>query len=160
MSGERREQPMKDGQALDRLTENVETWAKSYRHVDDEERWERDFLAKFDSQAADLARRSTASTRSFGARDWILAVVFWSFLAFVVFIGSVLLMQLEGTWRIVFAVFAALIAAVGIWQSYLEATSVKRHADKLEKKREWLLGVTRKVMTRTLVERRTARGRS
>lgn len=144
---------LKDGQALDRLTESVEKWARSYNRLDDAERWDEDFRNRFASSAKTLARKSTPEARPFGVRDWVLAVVLWLAIGAFVFIGSILLMQLDGTWRIVFAVFAGLIALVGIWQSYLEVTSAKRAADKLAKKEEWLLAVSRKSMTRILNER-------
>ena len=151
---------MKDGQALDRLTEHVESWARSYRHLDDPDRWDGDFAAKFESEANDLARRSTPRARPFAARDWILAIVLWGLIAGTVWVFSYYVMQLDGTWPIVFAVFAVLIAAVGIWQSYLEVTSEKREADKLVKKQQWLLGVTRKVSHRVFAERHAKRASS
>ena len=144
---------LKDGEALDRLTKAVEQWAKRYRHADDPERWDADFAERFGTEAKDLARRSTAKARRFTVRDGVLAVIVWGLLAGVVFVFSTFVMQLDAAWQAVFAGFAVLIAAVGIWQSYLEVTSAKRAADKLAKKEQWLLGVTRKSMHRVLAER-------
>lgn len=149
---------LKDGQALDRLTERVERWATSYKHLDDPARWDTDFQTKFEPDASDLARRATAEARPFAGRDWVLAIALWGVIGGIVWIFSTFVMALDGTWRVVFAIFAALLAAVGIWQSYLEVTSEKRVADKLAKKEQWLLGVTRKVANRILGERAAAKG--
>lgn len=145
----------KDGQALDRLSTEVEQWARSYSRLRDESRWDDDFESRFQPRAADLARRSTPAARSFEARDWILGVAVWALLGALVFVFSVFAMQLDATWQLVFAGFAVLVAAVGLWQSYLEVTSVKRAADKLARKEQWLLGVTRK-RARQVLEQRAA----
>lgn len=149
---------LKDGQALDRLTERVEAWARSYSRLSERERWDADFADRFQAPAADLARRTTPAARRFGARDWVLAIAVWVFIAGAVYVFSFYVMQLDGVWPSIFAVFAVLIAAVGVWQSYLEVTSTKREADKLAKKEQWLLGVTRKTAHRILGERAAAKG--
>lgn len=149
---------LKDGQALDRLTERAERWARSYRHADDVERRERDFAERFEGEAADLARRSTGAARPFEPRDWVVAIVLWCLIGAVVWLFSVFAMSLDDTWRIVFAIFAALIAAIGVWQSYLEVTSERRAADRLAKKERWLLGVSRKAAERIFAERAATRG--
>lgn len=151
---------LKPGKALDLLTEKVEKWAGNYRKLGEPERWEPDFEAKFARDAADLASRSSASARRFVARDWVLAIVLWGMIAAIVWVFSLFVMQLEGAWPIIFAVFAVLIAAVGIWQSYMEVTSEKRAADKLAKNEQWLLGVTRKTANRILTQRAAASGPS
>lgn len=151
---------LKDGQALDRLTERVESWARSYRFLDDPDRWDTDFAAKFEREAGDLARRATPEPRPFAARDWLLALVLWGLIAGTVWVFSYYVMQLDGTWPIIFAVFAVMIAAVGIWQSYLEVTSEKRYTEKLAKKEQWLLGVSRKASHRIFAERQAKRASS
>lgn len=148
---------LKPGKALDLLTEKVEKWAQSYRHLDEPDRWDTDFQAKFQDDAAALARRSTAEARRFEARDWFLAILLWALIGGIVWVFSFLVMQLEGTWPIIFGVFALLVAIVGIWQSYTETTSEKRAADKLAKSEQWLLGVTRKAANRILTQRAAAR---
>ncbi|GGA76704.1 hypothetical protein GCM10011490_29340 [Pseudoclavibacter endophyticus] len=153
-----REPELKPGKALDLLTEKVEKWATSYRRLDEPERWESDFEARFRREAAELARRSTAEARRFEARDWFLAVILWALIAVMVWLFSVFVMQLDGVWPLVFAAFAVLVGAVGVWQSYLEVTSEKRAAGKLAKNEQWLLGVTRKTANRLLSQRAAARG--
>ncbi|MGO2110972.1 MAG: hypothetical protein ACTH31_05110 [Pseudoclavibacter sp.] len=149
---------LKPGKALDLLTEKVENWAQSYRRLDEPERWGTDFESKFQRDAASLAGRCSQAARRFEGRDWGLAIALWLAIGVVVWVFSVFVMQLDGSWPIIFGVFAALIAAVGIWQSYVETTSEKRAADKLAKHEQWLLGVTRKNATKILTERAAARG--
>ncbi|WP_371029374.1 hypothetical protein [Pseudoclavibacter sp. JSM 162008] len=145
--------PLKDGEAMDLLTDRAEHWAAQYRNLSDPDRWRADYDAHFAAPALQLAKRCTLGARKFGARDWILALVLWFLIGGTVFLASNFLMQLEPTWQIVFAVFAGLIAVVGIVQSYLETTSEKRATKRLAAKNEWLLNVSRKAAMATLNSR-------
>lgn len=144
---------LKDGQALDRLTERTEEWARSYGRIRDESRWADDFDARFAKQADSFAEQCTPAARRFTARDWILAIVLWAMIAMIVFVGAVVLLSLQGTTTLVFLAFAVLVGVVGLWQTYLETTSEARAAKKLEKKREWLYSVSRKAAMSILQQR-------
>ncbi|WP_068492926.1 hypothetical protein [Pseudoclavibacter helvolus] len=144
---------LKDGEAMDLLTDRAERWAGKYKNLSDPERWRSDYDEHFTAPALQLAKRCTLEARPFGAKDWILAFVLWFLIGGTVFLASNFLMQLEPTWQIVFAIFAALIAVVGIVQSYLETTSEKRAAKRLSAKHEWLLNVSRKAALATLNSR-------
>lgn len=144
---------LKDGEAMDMLTERAERWAAKYKQLSDPERWRSDYDEYFTAPALRLAERCTLAARAFGPKDWILAFVLWFLIGGTVFLASNFLMQLEPTWQIVFAVFAVLIAAVGIVQSYLETTSEKRAVKRLAAKHEWLLNVSRKAALATLSSR-------
>ena len=147
--------PMADGAALDQMTEAAEAWARKYRNLEGgEDDWRRDFDERHAARAEQLAEASTAPARPFAARDWILGIVLWLLIAAAVFVFSVLVMQLQGTWTIVFGVFALLIAGVGLWQSYAETSSATRAATRLEKKRSWLMDVSRKAAFDVLRGRR------
>lgn len=150
---------MKVGKALDLMIEKVEAWAKSYKWPDQPEKWEPAFEQKFQPEAQILARRSTATPRRFEAKDWVLGIVLWGIIAACVWVFSFFVMQLDEMWPWVFAAFAVLIAAVGIWQSYQEVTSEKRAADKLAKNEQWLLGVSRKTVARVMATRIAKRER-
>lgn len=156
---DRAPRPLRDGDALDRMTEGVEAWAASYRPSADESRWEADFERRFAPLAAELAERSTPEARPFRAGDWVLAIALWAAIAGAVFSFSLLLMRPEGLWVPIFGAVALGIAVVGIRQSRLELSSERRVAEKRAKKEQWLLGVTRKTMIRRLRERRAAEGR-
>lgn len=135
------------------LTDRAERWAGKYKNLSDPERWRSDYDEHFTAPALQLAKRCTLEARPFGAKDLILAAC-----ALVPHRRHglprlELLMRLEPTWQIVFAIFAALIAVVGIVQSYLETTSEKRAAKRLSAKHEWLLNVSRKAALATLNSR-------
>ncbi|PPG04265.1 hypothetical protein C5E06_05590 [Pseudoclavibacter sp. RFBI5] len=144
---------LKDGEAMDMLTDRAERWAAKYKNLSDSERWRSDYDEHFDAPALQLAKRCTLEARPFGVKDWILALVLWFLIGGTVFLASNFLMQLEPTWQIVFAVFAVLIAVVGIMQSYLETTSERRAAKRLAGKKDWLLSVSRKAAMATLSSR-------
>lgn len=137
--------PLSDGKALDAMTTDAEAWARKYRPAaGGEEAWGRDFDARLGRRADELAAASTAPARRFRARDWVLAVLLWLVIGMAVFVFSVAVMQLSGTWTIIFGVFAILVAAVGLWQSWAETTSAARAEKRLAKKRRWLADVSRK----------------
>lgn len=153
-------EPLRDGAALDRMTERVEAWAASYARLDDASRWDADFERKFQPLAAALAERATPPARRFQARDWALAIVLWTVISGAVFTFSVLVMRLEGAWLPVFGAVAVTIAIVGVRQSYLEVSSERRVTAKRARKEQWLLEVTRKIMRGKLRERAARRDAS
>ncbi|MDJ1371853.1 SdpI family protein [Gulosibacter molinativorax] len=141
---------LKDGQAVDQLSDRAERWAKKYKNQSDEKQFLVDFDAKFRPEAAKLAAQCTVGARPFGLKEWIIAVPLWLILGAIVFFGSVLLMQPTGVWFWVFLVVAVLIAIVGIAYVYYDTTSEKRAAKRLADKVDWLLGVSRKTATDTI----------
>ena len=146
--------PMPDGKALDEIIEASEKWARSYRRLEEpEETWKADYEARQAGLIDRLAEQTTAPARPFQARDWILAIVLWLLIAMAVFVFSVVVMSLSGTWTIVFGVFALLIAAVGVVQSYRETTSGPRAAKRLAATRERIEGVGRRAALDLLRER-------
>lgn len=137
--------PMADGKALDEMTEAAEAWARKAKLPEGgEDAWRRAFDERLGGRADQLAAKSTQPARPFEPRDWILALILWLLIGMAVFVFSVFVMQLQGTWTIVFGAFAILLAGVGIWQSWSETTSERRAAQRLEKKRAWLMDVSRK----------------
>ncbi|KAB1642676.1 hypothetical protein [Gulosibacter chungangensis] len=138
---------MKDGEAVDRLSDRVERWAKKFQRANDEEGFLEGFEAKFRPEAEELARQCTPPARPFGLKEWIIAVPLWLILGAIVFVLSLLVMQPTGIWLWLFAAVGVLIAIIGIGYVYFDTTSEKRAAKRLADKTEWLLGVARRTGT-------------
>ncbi|MGO1545230.1 MAG: hypothetical protein ACTHXA_12925 [Gulosibacter sp.] len=148
--------PLKDGEALDRLSDRAERWAKKYAQPNDEDAFRADYDKKFRSEAEDLATKSTQGARPFGLKEWILAVPLWLILAGGAFVLSILLMQPDTLWFWIYAAIAVLIFLAGIGAVYFDTTSEKRaqkrHADKVE----WLLNASRRNAMDVLRGRQTS----
>lgn len=135
---------LKDGQAVDRLSDRVERWAKKYRKSDGDSTFLEDYDAKFRPEAEQLAAQCTPGARRFGLKEWIIAVPLWVILGAMVFALSLFVMQPEGVWIWVFAAVAVLITLIGIAYVYFDTTNTKRAEKRLADKTEWLLGVGRR----------------
>lgn len=157
MARSRSERPnapaLKDGEALDRMLDRTERWAKSYAHPADLDRAATDFDAKFRREAEQLASQSTPRARKFGLADWLMAVMLWLIIAGIVLGGSVLLMQPDMGQFWIFVAAAVVIFVVGLAYVYFDTTSPKRAERKLADKVEWLLGAAKKRSFATLAER-------
>ena len=150
---------LKDGEALDRLVDRAERWAKTYRRIDDDEsQWEADYEAKFRPEAERLAAECTPRARAFAAVDWIMAVLVWLLVAGIVLGGSILLIRPSATWFWIFVGVAALIAVIGIGYVHYDTTSPARAEAKLEQKTEWLLGAAKRRAFADLRDRASERG--
>lgn len=152
--GAARTPTLKDGQALDRLGDRAERWAKKYAKVDDDAAFRADYDAKFRPEAEKLAAQCTLPARSFGLKEWIIALPLWLIVAGGVFGFSVLIMQPDGPWVWLFAAVAVLVFVGGFGAVYLDTTSEKRAAKRLRDKTEWLLGASRKSANTVLQNRR------
>ena len=149
---------LKDGEAMDRLLDRTERWAKAYSHLDaGEHRWEADFDAKFRREAEQLAAECTPKARSFVVADWIMAVLLWLIIGGIVLGGSILLMRPDPFWFWVFVGVAVAIAAIGIGYVRYDTTSPARAERKLAQKTEWLVGATKRRALADLRERYAAR---
>lgn len=141
---------LKDGEAVDRLGDRVERWAKKYPKQDDETAFLADFDAKFRPEAEKLAAQCTPGARPFGLKEWIIAVPLWLILGAGVFVVSLLLMEPQGAWLWLFAAVAALIVVIGILYVYVDTTSERRAQKRYADKVEWLLNVSRRTATDTI----------
>lgn len=141
---------LKDGEAVDRLGDRVERWARKYKQPENSESFAADFDAKFRREAEQLATQCTPGARKFGLKEWLIAVPLWMFLGAIVFLLSITVMQPEGAWIWVFAAVAVLIMILGIGYVYFDTTSEKRAEKRYADKVEWLLNVTRRTATDTL----------
>lgn len=148
---------LKDGQALDRLSEQAERWARGYKHIDDETKLRADFDAKFRHEAGQLAARCTQPARRFGVKDWILAVLLWLIIAAGVLMASIFLMQPDMTWFWIFVAVAIVIFVLGVALVYRDTTSTARAEKRLHDKTEWLLGASLRAAESVVRERRTKR---
>lgn len=148
---------LKDGQALDRLSEQAERWGRSYKHVDDETKLRSDFDAKFRRDAEQLAARCTPPARPFGPKDWLLAVLLWLIIGGGVLAASIFLMQPDMFWFSVFVAVAIAIFVIGIGYVYYDTTNEKRAAKRLHDKTEWLLGASLRAAESAVRERRAKR---
>ena len=150
---------LKDGEAMDRLIDRTERWARSYPNLTaDEAKWETDFDAKFRREAEQLAAQSTPKARPFVLVDWIMAVLLWLIIAGIVLGGSILLMRPEPLWFWIFVGVAVAIAVIGIAYVRYDTTSPARAERKLEQKTEWLLGATKRRALADLRDRAAQRG--
>ncbi|MFD2757200.1 Asp23/Gls24 family envelope stress response protein [Gulosibacter faecalis] len=150
--------PLKDGQALDKLSALAERWARSYREVDDETKLRADYDARFRRDAEQLAAQCTAPAREFSVRDWILAVLLWLIIAGVVLLGSMLLMPPPTAgWFWGYAGVAVVIFGLGLGLVYRDTTSEPRAEKRLREKTEWLLGASLRAAESVVRERRAKR---
>lgn len=149
---------LKDGQALDRLSDKAERWAKKQPAIEDREAFRAEFDARFRPEAESLADQCTLGARPFGVKEWILAVPLWLILAGGVFLLSWVFMQPEGVWLWVFATVAALIFVLGFGAVYVDTTSERRARKRYDDKVEWLLGISRRTAEDVLNKRSGAKG--
>lgn len=150
--------PLKDGEAVDRLGDRAERWAKKYPMPKDDASFRTDFDAKFRPEAEKLAVQCTPGARPFGLKEWIIAVPLWLVLGAGVFLLSNLVMQLQGVWVWIFAAVAALIAVIGIGYVYFDTTSEKRAQKRYADKVEWLLNVARRTASDAMRGNTTTKG--
>lgn len=148
---------LKDGQALDRLSDQAERWGRGYKHIDDETKLRADFDAKFRREAEQLARQCTQPARPFGVKDWILAVLLWLIIAGGVLAASIFLMQPDQLWFWVFVAVAAVIFVLGVALVYRDTVSEPRAEKRLKDKTEWLLGASLRAAESVVRERRAKR---
>lgn len=134
---------LRDGEAMDQMLTESDRWAKRYKITGDEHDWVAAFDAHHEPIATRLAMQSTQEARPFTARDWVLAAFVWVLMGMIVFAGSVILMNLQGTLTIIFGVFAVLVAIVGLIATYFETASPARAERRFQRKREWLMRTSR-----------------
>lgn len=145
---------LKDGEALDRLVDRTERWAKGYPHIAaDEDRWTADFESRFRRDAEQLAVDCTPKARTFTVVDWVMAVLVWLIIAGIVLGGSILLMQPGPVWFWMFVGVAVAIAVIGILYVRYDTTSPVRAEAKYQQKVEWLLGASKRRAFAILRER-------
>lgn len=144
---------LKDGAALDRLSDAVERWAKKYPHPEDQDARHTAYREKFLPQAHKLAAQCTPGPRSFTGKDWILAVLLWLIIAGAVLALSVLFMQPAGGWFWFFVAVAVVIFVAGIATVWFETASPARARAKYASKVEWLLGAAERTGNSILNER-------
>lgn len=138
---------LKDGAALDQLSDSVERWAKKYPHPEDREARHSAYREKFLPQAQRLAAQCTAGPRPFTGKDWILAVLLWLIVAGTVLALSVLMMQPAGGWFWFFVAVAVVIFVAGLVTVKIETSSPARARAKYASKIEWLLAAAERTGT-------------
>lgn len=144
--------PLSSGKALDALIASAERWASGYRGYESE-KFERDFVAKFDGEATRLAEQATLGAREFTRKDWILAILLWLIIAGGTLALSILLMQPDRLWFWVFVGVAVAIFAIGVGVVYWDATSPARAEKRRNDMRTWLLQNAQRAAERLVRDR-------